>query len=185
MSATKAEDALLRGGAPDPGEADAGEGQIGDTPFTLLIDRVIAAPRGVVWRCWTEAALLKQWYCPAPWTVPETNLDVRPGGRFNTIFAGPDGERMENVGMWLEVVPETRLTFTDAYTEGFVPRAESFMTGFVRLSDDSSGGTRMTWGARHKGQADMEAHLAMGFEAGWNTAADQLDALAQRVAKGA
>ena len=148
----------------------------------LVIGRIIDAPRHAVWRCWTEAALIKQWYCPKPWSVSEADLDVRPGGRFNTVFAGPDGERMENKGMWLEIVPETRLVFTDFFTEGFIPQGEGFMTGFVELSDTEDGKTRFIWGARHRTEAGRDQHAEMGFEEGWGAAADQLEEAAQSIA---
>jgi len=151
--------------------------------LVLSITRDLAAPRAAVWRCWTEVQLLKQWFCPKPWTVPEADLDLRVGGRMNTTMAGPDGERFENVGIFLEVVPQARLVFTDAYTEGFVPRADSFMTAVVELSDTPDGGTRLVWSARHPTAAKRDQHLAMGFDAGWNAAADQLNALAQTLAQ--
>jgi uncharacterized protein YndB with AHSA1/START domain len=134
-----------------------------------------------VWRCWTEEDLLKQWHCPRPWSVPEADFDLRPGGRFNTVFAGPDGERMENKGMWLEIVPEERLVFTDFYTEGYVPQGDGFMTGFVELSDTEDGKTRFIWGARHRNAETMKQHVEMGFEQGWGAAADQLEETAQSV----
>lgn len=150
-----------------------------ETPFTLVLERDIPAPRLAVWRCWTEPTLFKQWYCPKPWEVPESEMDLRPGGRMNTVMKGPDGTRMEVNGIFLEVIPQVRLTFTDAYTEGFIPAATSFMTGFVELSDAKNGGTKMIWGARHAKEEDLKAHLEMGFEQGWTAASDQLADLAQ------
>ena len=149
---------------------------------TLVIERVLQAPRAAVWRCWTEAALLKQWFCPKPWIVSEADLDPRPGGRMNCVMEGPDGERVVLPGCWLEVIPEERLTFTDAFTEGFVPQANPFMTGFVRLTDHPGGGTAMSWGARHASEEDRNKHIEMGFEQGWSAAAAQLEELARRVA---
>ena len=149
---------------------------------TLVIERHLRAPRAAVWRCWTEAALLKQWFCPKPWIVAEADFDLRPGGRMNTVMQGPEGERIENEGCWLEIMPEERLTFTDSFAEDYRPRAEPFMTGFVRLSDHADGGTQMTWGARHATEAAMRQHLDMGFEQGWAAAAGQLEDLARRVA---
>lgn len=35
-------------------------------PRELVLDRLLAAPRGRIWRCWTEPDLLKQWFCPLP-----------------------------------------------------------------------------------------------------------------------
>ena len=32
----------------------------------LTLQRVIRAPRAVVWRAWTEPSQLEQWWVPAP-----------------------------------------------------------------------------------------------------------------------
>jgi uncharacterized protein YndB with AHSA1/START domain len=56
--------------------------------------------------------------------------------------------------------------------------AAPFMVGYVKLSDLPDGKTHMEWGARHWSAEAAEQHKTMGFEAGWNAAADQLDALA-------
>ncbi|WPZ36449.1 SRPBCC domain-containing protein [Thalassobaculum sp. OXR-137] len=146
--------------------------------LTLVIDRVLDAPRSAVWRCWSEPDLMMQWYCPKPWQVTAAEMDLYPGGRFNTVMEGPDGERFDNVGSFLKVEPGRHLTFTDAYTEGFVPSGKHFMTGFLTLEEAEGGRTRMIWGARHSSVETVQQHLEMGFEAGWNAAADQLEALA-------
>lgn len=147
---------------------------------TLSITRHFKAPRAAIWRCWSEGALLKQWYVPKPWYVSQATLDLRPGGGCNTVFNGPGGEVHPNAGQYLEVVKGERLTFTDAYIGDWQPGPNApFMTGYVILSDAPDGGTNMEWGSRHWSDETMEQHKAMGFEAGWNAAADQLDALSQ------
>jgi uncharacterized protein YndB with AHSA1/START domain len=151
----------------------------------LSISRTIPAPRAVVWRCWTEPELLKQWYCPRPWRVTQAEIDLRPGGRANTVFEGPDGERHDNKGVYLEIVPMESLTFTDAFLEGFIPKdGAPFMTGFVHLADAPDGGTQMVWGARHWTAEAREQHEQMGFHDGWSAAAAQLAELAVQVAAG-
>ena len=145
----------------------------------LTLERELAAPRDAVWRCWTESGLLKQWFCPPPWKVAEADFDLRPGGRMNTTMAGPNGERMEGKGCWLEIVPGQRLVFTDSFAEGFVPQPNPFMTSSVELSDGPDGKTRMVWTARHATEDAKRQHLDMNWEQGWNTAADQLEALAK------
>lgn len=146
--------------------------------FELSIDRQFKAPRARIWACWTEPGLLEQWFCPRPWRVSRAEMVLEPGGRFNTVMEGPNGERMDNRGVFLAIDQGHGLVFTDAFTEGFVPQANPFMAGFVTLSDTATGGTRMIWGARHWTKEAHDKHLAMGFEAGWNAAADQLEALA-------
>jgi predicted 3-demethylubiquinone-9 3-methyltransferase (glyoxalase superfamily)/uncharacterized protein YndB with AHSA1/START domain len=145
---------------------------------TLVLDRLLDAPRSSVWRCWSEPELLMQWHCPKPWQVTAAEMELRPGGRFNTVMEGPEGERFENKGAFLAVEPGRHLTFTDAYTEGFVPSGSHFMTGFLTLEDAGQGRTRMIWGARHPSVETVQQHLEMGFEAGWNAATDQLEELA-------
>ena len=146
---------------------------------SLSVSRTISAPRSAVWRCWTEPDLLKQWFCPKPWTVPEADMDVRPGGRMNIIMAGPTGERMETVGCYLEVLPMQRLVFTDAFSEEFMPCAEPFLTSMVELADAQNDTTQLVWTARHATPEARSRHLEMGFENGWNAALDQLDELAR------
>lgn len=147
----------------------------------LKITRQLAAPRQSVWRCWTVPSLIEQWYCPAPWRASEADFDLKPGGRMNIVMNGPEGERILTEGCFLKVVPETELIFCDALTEGFVPSGESFMTGYVLLSDAADGGTRMVWGALHADEAAVRQHLEMGFEEGWSAAASQLEDIARKL----
>lgn len=99
----------------------------------------------------------------------------------NTVMEGPNNARVDSKGVWLEVVPYSRLVFTDAFTEGFVPTADPFLTWFMELTDERHERSKMIWGARHRSREDVKRHLEMGFKAGWNTAVDQLDELAQKV----
>jgi uncharacterized protein YndB with AHSA1/START domain len=87
----------------------------------LVLDRVLKAPPALVRRCWTEPALICQWFCPKPWSVSEAVVDLRAGGRFFTLMNGPDGEKVPNEGSFLEVVPGRKLVFTDIFGEDFAP----------------------------------------------------------------
>lgn len=149
---------------------------------TLKIDVQLDAPLDAVWRCWTEPDQLAKWYCPKPWHIAAADFDFRPGGRMNLVMQGPNGERIETTGIWLAIEPKSELVFTDYYHEGYIPQPTSFMTGFVRLSENESGGTRMIWGARHTSEEDVQKHIEMGFEWGWGTAARQLEGAARQLA---
>lgn len=154
-----------------------------ETLHELTLTRMIAAPRAIVWRCWTEPELIKQWFTPRPWTTPVVEIDLRPGGASYMLFRGPDGEEFPNRGVYLEVVPGRRLVFTDAYVEAWVPSVEPFMTAIITVSDEG-GGTRYEAWVRHWSQAAMKRHEEMGFHDGWGRAADQLEAVAKRLAAG-
>src|ERR1041385_1057370 len=79
----------------------------------LILTRIIDAPRENVYRAWTDPVLLKQWFAPLPYTTPRAEFDLRPGGSSLIVMRGPDGTEMPCPGVFLEVVPNERLVFTD------------------------------------------------------------------------
>jgi uncharacterized protein YndB with AHSA1/START domain len=143
----------------------------------LVLTRLIDAPREKLFRCWTEPALVLQWFTPPPWKTIAAELDLRPGGASVITMQGPDGTQMSNRGIYLEVVPNERLVFTDAYTSAWLPSTKPFMTGILTFEDEG-GKTRYTARVRHWSAEDCAAHEKMGFHQGWGVAADQLAALA-------
>lgn len=150
-----------------------------ETPNDLVLDRVLNAPRAAIWRCWTDPALLEQWFCPKPWYVSDVRIDLRPGGEFFTTMNGPQGERFDNIGVFLEIIPGERLIFTDAFVPGWRPNGKPFMAASVTLSDTDDGKTRYEARAMHWNPETRAEHEGMGFHQGWGAAADQLEVLAR------
>lgn len=152
-----------------------------DPDLDLVLTRDLNAPRDVLYSCWTEPRHLMQWFVPKPHRVTACTLDVRPGGACNTTF-DVDGTVMENNGVYLEVIPNEKLVFTDTYTAGWKPSAEPFMTAIVTFEDLGDGRTRYTAVARHRNAEAAKSHSDMGFQDGWGTVATQLEAYAQGLA---
>jgi len=146
----------------------------GDREFVLT--RLIPAPREKIYRAWTDSSLLKQWFAPLPFTTPVAQLDVRVGGSSLIVMRDTDGADMPCPGVYLEVVPNERLVFTDAYTRAWEPSAKPFMTVILTFENED-GGTRYTARVRHWTEADRETHEKLGFHQGWGQCADQLAAL--------
>lgn len=146
----------------------------------LVLTRIINAPPEKLYRCWTEPALMKQWFAPLPWTTSHAETDVRPGGASLVVMRSPEGQEFPNPGVYLEVVPNRRLVATDAYTSAWVPSEKPFMT-LILTFEDVAGGTRYTVRALHWSVADREAHEKMGFHEGFGKCTDQLAALAKKI----
>ncbi len=148
----------------------------------LVLTRLIDAPRGNLFRCWTEPALLKQWFAPAPFTTAVAEVDLRIGGASNIVMRAPDGQDIPCPGTYLDIVPNRRLVFTDAYTGDWTPKTSGppFMTAIITF-DDEDGGTRYTARVRHWNAQDKKTHEDMGFHSGWGQCADQLAALAKTI----
>jgi uncharacterized protein YndB with AHSA1/START domain len=146
----------------------------------LVLTRLIDAPREKVFKAWTDAELLKQWFAPLPWTTSAAELDVRPGGANLVVMRDPEGNEFPNRGVYLEVVENRRLVITDAYTRAWEPSQKPFMTVILTF-DDEGGRTRYTARVLHWTAADREAHEKMGFHDGWGQCADQLAAVVAKL----
>jgi uncharacterized protein YndB with AHSA1/START domain len=161
-------------------DMDTPDKQAATSDRELVITRVFDAPREKLFRAWTEPELLKHWFVPRPWTVSKVETDVRPGGANLIVMRSPDGNEFPNRGVYLEVVENARLVFTDAYTKAWQPSDKPFMTGVITFEDAGGGKTRYTARVLHWTVADREAHEEMGFYKGWNQCADQLAELVSR-----
>jgi uncharacterized protein YndB with AHSA1/START domain len=121
----------------------------------LVLTRLIDAPRAKLFRCWTGAS--------------------------NMVMRSPDGQEIPCPGTYLEIVPDRKLVFTDAYTGDWVPKdGKPFMTAIISF-DDEDGKTRYTARVRHWSAEDKKTHEDMGFHPGWGQCADQLAALAKKI----
>lgn len=141
----------------------------------LVISRVLRAPRAALWRAWSDPALLKEWWCPKPWTTEVLAFDLRPAGAFHTIMRGPDGGVSDNPGSFLEVVPQARLVMTSMLTGGWRP-AKPWLgfTAIITMADEGTG-SRYTATVMHPDDETRDQHEKLGFFDGWNTCITQLD----------
>jgi uncharacterized protein YndB with AHSA1/START domain len=154
-----------------------------DPRLDLVLERIVAVPPEFLWRGWTIPEQLKKWFTPAPWKTVDCEIDLRPGGRFRTVMRGPEGQQIDNVGCFLEIVPGQTLVWTGALGPGFRPRAAPSpagtfaMTAIITLEARGTG-TLYTALAIHGDVASRQQHEKMGFQEGWGKALDQLVALA-------
>ncbi len=143
----------------------------------LSIERHMAAPPEAVWQAWTEH--LTEWFAPAPWKTVKAELDLRPGGRFHVVMEGPDGQRVdEGAGVFLEVVPERRIVFTDALGPDWIPR-KPFMIAIIELMPNDDG-TLYRATVHHWDAESKQRHEEMGFRPGWSKVAEQLEEVAAK-----
>jgi len=54
-------------------------------------ERALDAPRDLVFRCWSEPALLAQWLGPRRLTMRVDEWDLRDGGRYRYVHVDEDG----------------------------------------------------------------------------------------------
>ena len=145
----------------------------------LVLTRIIDVPADKLFKCWTTPERMHEWFCPKPWTVSHAEMDVRAGGSSLVVMRSPEGQEFPNPGIYLEVVENRRLVFTDAFVEAWVPSEKPFMVAIVEFEDLGDGTTRYTATARHWTVEDRKTHEQMGFLEGWGVVADQLAQVAK------
>jgi uncharacterized protein YndB with AHSA1/START domain len=134
---------------------------VAQADYELSIERYIDAPPEVVFKVWTER--LEEWWAPRPWTTKIIELDLRAGGRSAMIMSGPDGTTSPMEVVTLELVPNERIAFTNAFTVGWIPQ-KPFMVGFFTFKPEGRG-TRYRAGSRHWDEAAHKQHARLSTPA--------------------
>jgi aldehyde dehydrogenase (NAD+) len=157
----------------DPLEASSrGVGVASAMPPELAVhlQRVLPAPRSLVFRMHTEPARLGQWWGPNGFSAPSVDLDVRVGGSYRIVMQPPEGEAFVLVGEFREVEPDTRLSYTFRWEPPDPDDRETVAEFSLR---DLGTSTALT--VDHRGFA-TEARRAL-HEQGWSESLDRLDAV--------
>lgn len=110
----------------------------GSKPIDIVISRWFDVAPHVVFRQWTEADALKDWFAPLTYQGVEARADARVGGTWMVTFQSPSGERLSEHGVYKEIVPYSKLVMT--LNQSFVAAGELTIT--VTL-EASQGGTLM------------------------------------------
>ena len=147
----------------------------------LALTRVINAPRELVFKLWTEHALMARWWGPKHFANPVCDLDVRVGGEIYVEMESPDGTLYPMGGEYVAIEPPRRLVMI---TKALPNDAEGTW-GLENLNVITfrERGGRTTIAVRVEvlsATEEAEPCLA-GMEAGWSQSLDKLAALADEL----
>jgi uncharacterized protein YndB with AHSA1/START domain len=85
----------------------------------LVVTRTVNAPARIVFEAWTRAELFRRWWVPKSYglNLLSCEMDVRVGGQYRLVFQH-EGSTMEFFGTYLEVIPHSRLVWTNEEGDG-------------------------------------------------------------------
>jgi uncharacterized protein YndB with AHSA1/START domain len=144
----------------------------------ITITRVFNAPRALVFKAWTDASELAQWWGPKGFTNPVCELDVRVGGATRIHMRSPDGSVYPMKGEFREIVPPERLVFTNIAVDA---ADKPIIEGLTTVTFIERGGkTTMTLQTRGRAVVDYAVGYLQGMEMGWSGSIDKLEILLTR-----
>jgi uncharacterized protein YndB with AHSA1/START domain len=91
---------------------------LNDPDREIVIERIVNAPRELVWRAWTEADQIAKWWGPNGFTTTIHEMHVRLGGVWRFIMHGPDGTDYPNRIVYREIVKPERLVYDHGDDDG-------------------------------------------------------------------
>jgi uncharacterized protein YndB with AHSA1/START domain len=85
----------------------------------LVVTRTFNGPVHIVFEAWTKPALFMRWWAPKSMGVPilSCEMDVRTGGGYRVEFGHDPSEAWAFFGKYIEVIPNSRLVWTNEESE--------------------------------------------------------------------
>lgn len=81
----------------------------------LVVTRTFNAPARIVFDAWTRPELFQRWWIPRSMgmTLHACEMDVRTGGSYHLMISHGNSEPMSFFGKYIEVIPQSRLVWTN------------------------------------------------------------------------
>jgi uncharacterized protein YndB with AHSA1/START domain len=143
---------------------------------TVNVKREFNASLADVWSAWTEAALLDQWWAPAPWKSRTKNMEFKEGGRRLYAMVGPQGEEHWAIADFTSISPKSNFKYLDAFSDSDGNLNQDFPRSDWNVNFTEQGNaTIVAIAIKHEKLSDLEKIIEMGFKEGFTIAMEGLD----------
>jgi uncharacterized protein YndB with AHSA1/START domain len=140
----------------------------------LVLSRILNAPRSLVFKAWTDAKQLAQWWGPTGFTNPVCELDLKINGEIRIDMRAPNGVVYPMSGAYREIVPPERLVFTSAALDATgKPMFENLNT--ITFEEFEGNKTVVTVKVRVLWETPEAGRHLDGMAQGWTLTIDRLD----------
>lgn len=119
----------------------------------VVVRRIFDAPARIVWDAWTRAEVFRQWWVPrsSGLKLQSFEQDVRVGGSYRVVFDLGDSRTMAFFGKYLEVVPASRLAWTNEESEDGAVTTVTF--------EEKDGKTHLTLSERYASKEALDRNI--------------------------
>ena len=141
----------------------------------IRLTRLFDAPRHLVFEAMTKPEHVTRWWgCLGEgYSVPECEVDLRPGGKWRFVNRTPEGELATFYGVYREIAPPERVVYTEIFEQ--YPDTESVCTAVLT---EENGKTRFTITVSYPSREVRDIVLKTGMEKGAALSYDRLEEVA-------
>lgn len=140
--------------------------------WDLVMTRVFDAPRELVFKVWTEAEHVSQWWGPKGFTNPVCEMDVRVGGAMRIHMRAPNGVVYPMTAVFEEIVEPERLVMVCSALDEKGNSMFDVQTTVVFA--EQRGKTELTLRLHVINATAQAPQYLQGMEAGWTQSLDRL-----------
>jgi uncharacterized protein YndB with AHSA1/START domain len=142
----------------------------------MVIERSFDAPVDRVWKAWTQAEILDEWWAPRPFKARTKKMDFRPGGEWIYCMEGPNNEKHWCKVGYEAIDPLKSFSGTDAFCdENGMINNEMPSMHWNNTFTGTGNHCKVTVEITFKSAADMEKIVEMGFKEGFTAGLANLD----------
>lgn len=136
----------------------------------LVVTRTFNAPARIVFEAWTTPELFMRWWAPKSMGVPllSCEMDVRAGGKYRLEFGDDAANAAAFFGKYIEVVPHSRLVWTNDENEDGAVTTVTF--------EEQGGKTLLIFRERYPSKEALDEAL-IGMDEAMPEQFEQLDEL--------
>ncbi|TDF99727.1 SRPBCC domain-containing protein [Paenibacillus piri] len=155
----------------------------------LILERVFNAPRELVFKAFSEAEHLKNWWGPRGWTLPVCNIDFRPGGIWHYCMKCIDKNQGDFYGaeswgkaVYQVIIPTEKIDYVDYFSDADGNIAEGMPSSQISmLFVEQEGKTKLISQSQYASAEALKTVIDMGMEQGitetWDRLAEHLQSI--------
>ncbi|MGG1661790.1 SRPBCC domain-containing protein [Brevibacillus sp. NRS-1366] len=149
----------------------------------LVLERIFNAPRELVFKAFSEAEHLKNWWGPRGWTLTVCNVDFRPGGIWHYCMKCIDENQGDFYGfeswgkaVYQEIVEAEKIVYIDYFSDAEGNEAEGMPSSDITMIfEEHEGKTKLVSRAKYASAEALKKVMEMGMEQGITETWDRLD----------
>lgn len=142
------------------------------------VTREFNAPLDLVWKSWTTAELLDQWWAPRPYTNTTISMNFSNGGRWLYYMTSPEGQKHYCLADYSDIVSEKEFKAIDAFCDEKGNKQQGFLDSKWHNSFKALGNTtQVNVVISYDSLEQLETIIQMGFKEGFTMGLGNLDEL--------